>query len=101
MSRDYKVISGSGMQESTHRILSQEEKIKHLQNVTEVILDDALDVWNSLWREMKGKVTDATLVLPGAEKGFKPGCGWPEFLERLWLLKHHLDYAKKFCKQKI
>ncbi|HUT52676.1 MAG TPA: hypothetical protein VM658_04740 [bacterium] len=30
-----------------------------------------------------------------ARKGFKPECGWPEFLERTWLLEHHLDHLKR------
>jgi hypothetical protein len=37
-------------------------------------------------------------VTPAMAEGFKPACGWPEFLEKLWLLKHYLDYIHRFCK---
>jgi len=101
MSREFRVISGSRQQETGHRIISQEEKMRHFQNVTATVLDDALDTWNEMWKEMKGTVTDAYLILPEAEKGFKPNCGWPEFLEKMWLLKHYIDYAKKFSEGKL
>jgi hypothetical protein len=38
------------------------------------------------------------MVTPEMEEGFKPACGWPEFLEKLWLLKHYLDYIHRFCR---
>jgi len=101
MSREFKVISGGGQTERTFTVLTPEEKIRHFQNVTEAVLDDALDTWNDIWKEFQGKVTDAYLVLPEAEKGFKPGCGWSEFLEKIWLLKHYIDYAKKFSRSNI
>lgn len=101
MSMEFKVISGGGQTERTLRILTQEEKIRHYQNVTEAVLDDALNTWSEIWREFQGTVTDASLVLPEAEKGFKPECGWSEFLEKIWLLKHYLDYARKFTRTGI
>ena len=101
MSRDFKVISGGRQQQAARRIISDEEKLEHFQNVTGTVLDDALHTWNELWKEMKGTVTDAYLILPEAEQGFKPDCGWPEFLEKMWLLKHYIDYAKRFSDGKI
>jgi hypothetical protein len=29
-----------------------------------------------------------------------PECGWPEFLEKMWLLRHYLDYAKRLSEGK-
>lgn len=95
MTGEFKVISGNSHREATHRIISHEERMRHFRNVTSAVLDDALDTWDELWTQMKGKVTDAYLILPEAEKGFKPDCGWPEFLEQMWLLRHYIDYAKK------
>jgi hypothetical protein len=36
------------------------------------------------------------MILPDAERGFVPECGWPEFLEKIWLLRHYVDYTKRF-----
>ena len=44
-------------------------------------------------------VTPAGLVGPELQEGFQPCCGWPEFLERFWLLKHYLDYTHRFCNE--
>lgn len=71
------------------------QKLKHRRNVTGVVARDALDTWEEIWRELAGTVTHGIIVLPEAEKGFKPECGWPEFLEKLWLLRHYLDYIKR------
>lgn len=101
MSREFKVISGGGQAERTLRVLTPEEKIRHFQNVTEAVLDDALGTWTEIWREFQGTVTDAYLVLPEAEKGFKPECGWSEFLEKVWLLKHYIDYAREYSRAGI
>jgi hypothetical protein len=40
------------------------------------------------------------MVTPEAEKGFRPKCGWPEFLEKMWVLRHYLDYAKRYSEGK-
>jgi hypothetical protein len=66
-----------------------------LQNVAGVVLQDAQNVWAELWNEFQGVVTDGIMILPEVENGFKPQCGWPEFLEKMWCLKHYLDYAKR------
>ena len=96
MTRQLTVISGNGPAEG-RKVLAPEEKLKHFRNVTGVVLQDAQDTWTELWRELQGEVVDGVMILPDAEKGFKPKCGWPELLEKMWLLKHKLDYAKRFC----
>ncbi len=58
-----------------HQALSPEEKMMHFRNVTGVVLQDAQDTWAELWRELQGAVTDGIMILPQAEKGFKPECG--------------------------
>lgn len=95
MSRQLTVISTTKSCES-NQVLSAEEKMRHFRNVAGVVLQDAEDVWSELWRELQGRVTEGIMILPQAERGFKPDCGWPEFLEKFWMLKHYLDYAKRF-----
>lgn len=70
--------------------------MKHFRSVAGVVLQDAQDTWAELWKELQGKVTDGVMILPQAEGGFNPDCGWPEFLEKMWRLKHYLDYARRF-----
>ena len=82
-------------------LCTPEKKLRHLRNVTATVMRDALDLWADMWEQMKGCVTGGGMVLPEAEKkGFKPECGWPEFLEKMWLLKHYLDHIKKLSEGK-
>ncbi len=71
-------------------------ELRHFKNVTSNVMQDALNVWADLWGELQGSVTCGVMVLPEAENGFKPSCGWPEFLEKMWLLRHYLDFARRF-----
>jgi hypothetical protein len=61
--------------------------------------DSALAVWAELWKELQGGVASNGMVTPAMTQGFKPSCGWAEFLEKLWLLRHYLDYLHRFCKE--
>jgi hypothetical protein len=40
------------------------------------------------------------MVTAEMQKGFVPACGWPEFLEKMWLLKHYLDSVGRICRNK-
>lgn len=98
--RQLTLVSGSGP-DADRKVLLPEEKAKHFRNIMGVVLQDAQDTWGALWQELQGEVTDGNLILPEAEKGFKPKCGWPEYLEKMWLLKHYLDYAKRFSEGRM
>ncbi|HBD07935.1 MAG TPA: hypothetical protein DCZ69_06705 [Syntrophobacteraceae bacterium] len=82
------------------KVLLPEGKFKHFQNILGVVLRDAQDTWADLWEELQDQVTDGVMVLPSAEEGFRPQCGWPEFLEKMWLLKHYIDHARRFSEGK-
>ena len=71
-------------------------ELEHLLKVADSIAKDAGKTWAEIWSELR-KVTAGTAVLPEAEEGFVPSCGWPEFLERLWLLKHYIDSIHRVC----
>ncbi len=79
---------------------SPETELRHFRNVSSSLLREALDRWAELWEELQGQVTAGMMVLPEAQRGFKPQCGWPEFLEKMWQLKFYLDSAKRFCDQR-
>lgn len=93
----FTVLDGKGGAQRIHQAPTSEEKAAHFRNIMGVVCGDALKVWDEIWKEFQGSVTDSCLILPEAEKGFRPTCGWPEFLERMWLLRHYVDYAKRFC----
>jgi hypothetical protein len=101
MPREFKVISGTGKgdQESYTRILP-EERLRHFRNVAGSVLQDALDTWADIWNELQGSVTHGVLVSAEVKDGYTPPCGWPEFLERMWVLRHDLDYVKRLCEGK-
>lgn len=96
MAKQLTVITG-GKPGEERKVLLPEEKFKHFRNVAGVVLQDAQDTWTELWDQLQGEVVDGVMILPDAENGFKPKCGWAEFLEKMWLLKHKLDYARRFC----
>jgi hypothetical protein len=60
--------------------------------------DDALKAWAALWEQLSAGVSPAGWVLPQMQHGFKPSCGWTEFLESFWVLKHDLDYLRRYCR---
>ena len=77
---------------------SPDRALKNLRYVVGAVNEDARRVWEELWRELQGGVTPGGMVTPELEKGFQPSCGWPEFLEKFWLLKHYLDWMHRFSK---
>jgi hypothetical protein len=77
---------------------SEDRALRNFRYVVASVNDSALAVWGDLWNELRGNVTANGMVTPDTEEGFTPACGWPEFIEKLWLLKHYLDYIHRFCK---
>jgi len=74
--------------------------MRHLRNVSDSVLQDALDAWGDVWDQLQGSVTHGYMIMPEAEAGLQPKCGWPEFLEKLWVLRHHLEYLKRLSEGK-
>jgi hypothetical protein len=75
-------------------------QLDHLLKVAGSIAQDANKVWAEMWAEYKHLTTGGGMVVPEAKKGFVPQCGWPEFLEKFWLLKHYLDSVQRICERK-
>jgi hypothetical protein len=98
MPRQFRILSGQAeIKEQTYRVAMPEEKLRHFRNVSSSILRDAQDTWGDIWDQLQGSVTHGAMVTPEAGKGFVPECGWPEFLEKMWELRHYLDYARRYC----
>ena len=97
METDLKLVRGKDSEEEIMKNCSPEEKLRHFRNVTGFMLEDALKVWADIYSEFEGTVTYGTMITADARKGFKPDCGWPEFLEKMRRLEHYLDHAKRIC----
>jgi hypothetical protein len=72
-------------------------QLEHLLRVAASVTQDADKTWAEIWSEFKPLVTADGVIRPEAAKGFTPSCGWPEFIEKLWLLKHYLDSVQRIC----
>ena len=80
-------------------VLSPEQKLRHVRKVTDSVLQDALDAWGDIWDQLQGTVTHGFMISTEKED-LHPQCGWPEFMEKLWLLRHYLDYLKRLSEGK-
>jgi hypothetical protein len=78
---------------------SSDRALKNFRYIVASVNEDALNAWTDLWEEFKNGVTPAGMVLPQMQQGFEPSCGWAEFLEKFWILKHCLDYTQRMCKE--
>lgn len=77
-----------------------EEKLRNLRNVLNSVTREALTIWAEIWDQFQGSVAEGVAVLPQAQKGWEPECGWPEFLEKMWILRSKLDYARRISDPK-
>ncbi len=73
-------------------------ELQDFKNVTNNLVQDALTVWADLWAELEGFV-EPDGATGGAKSEFEPSCGWTEFLEKMWVLKHYLDFVKRLSQQ--
>lgn len=76
------------------------KKLDHLLKVAASTSRDAAMVWAELWAELKPLVDGNNAIMPRAKEGFLPACGWPEFFEKIWLLKHYLDSTHRICTER-
>lgn len=72
---------------------------KEVCYVVATVDENALKLWGEIWKELQIGGTPPGSAPPAPEEAFRPACGWPAFLERLWLLKHYLDYIHRFCRE--
>jgi hypothetical protein len=80
---------------------SADQTLKNLRYVVASVNDEALKAWTDLWEQLRSGVTPAGVVLPDMEQGFTPPCGWSQFFETFWLMKHYLDYVHRLCEDSV
>ncbi len=71
----------------------------YFRNVTNSVVQDALNAWSEIWGELEGDIVCDAAVTPEDGKGFTPSCGWPAFLEKMWVLRQNLDFLARFSRQ--
>ena len=77
---------------------SSTSELEDFKNVTNNLVQDALTVWADLWAELEGRIE-----LDGAgnrnKNKLEPSCGWTDYLEKMWVLKHYLDFVKRLSQK--
>ncbi|RPJ19071.1 MAG: hypothetical protein EHM35_21135 [Planctomycetaceae bacterium] len=81
------------------RASTSQVELAHFRNVTSNVVQDALNAWSDIWGELDGDVAHGAAVVPEDNKGFTPSCGWPAFLEKMWVLRQNLDFLARFSRQ--
>ena len=94
------------------RAPSPQVELTHFRNVTSNVVQDALNAWSEIWGELDGDIACGAAVTPedkgpqsqnvaigSPNKGFTPSCGWPAFLEKMWVLRQNLDFLARFSRQ--
>ena len=72
-------------------------ELQNFKNVNNSLMQD--NVWAELWAELDGHVGPGEKSLLEAAEGFKPSCGWSQYLEKMWVLWYYLDFAKRISQQ--
>ncbi len=93
-------VSHAANERPTEPPVTPVAELEHLLKVAGSVSQDANQLWAEMWSEFKRVVTGSGVIVPEAKDGFVPTCGWPEFLEKFWLLKHYLDSIRRICDRK-
>jgi hypothetical protein len=100
MSQGVRLVKFEGDESKTvAQVPSAQVELAHFRNVTNSVVQDALNAWADLWAELETNVACDVAVTAEAENGFRPSCGWPEFLEKMWVLRQNLDFLARFSRR--
>ena len=81
------------------RMPSPQAELTYFRSVTNSVVQDALNAWSEIWGELEGDVMHGAAISPQDKEGFTPSCGWPAFLEKMWILRQDLDFLARFSRQ--
>lgn len=95
-SRKINTTDGNGQLVS--RESSSMAELVDFKNVTNNLVQDALTVWADLWAELDRQVASDNIGDRNKNR-FEPSCGWNKYLEKMWVLKHYLDFVKRLSQQ--
>ena len=89
-----------GLEAFAATALTPQAELEHLLKVANSISHDASATWMEIWNELRECVACGDKALRESQKRFLPSCGWGEFVEKLWLLKHYLDSIQRVTTKK-
>ena len=70
--------------------------LREFKQATNDVMQDAINVWDELWAELENQKTPENDE--AASTGFEPSCGWSEFLQKMWILRNHLNFVKRISR---
>jgi hypothetical protein len=74
-----------------------ERALKNFRYVVASVNQEALRAWAELWKELQPQGPAGGAAAAEAGEGLVPLCGWAQFIEKFWLLKHYLDSIHRLC----
>ncbi len=100
MSQGMRLVRFEGDESQTlARASTPQVELAHFRHVTSNVVQDALNAWSDLWGELEVDVACRAAVAAGDGKGFTPSCGWPAFLDKMWVLRQNLDFLARFSRR--
>jgi len=62
------------------------------------VMNEARKLCEEMWAACQDDRTCEEIIEGiGEPMNKEPACGWAEFMEKLHLLRHYIDYAKRLC----
>ena len=93
------VQDSAGLNQETRREGDRfNARMRHFQGVAASVMREAQELWEEIWVALQDPRTPEEIIdgVPLSEEAL-PSCGWPEFMEKLHLLGHYLDYTRRLC----
>lgn len=70
--------------------------LREFKQATNDVMQDAINVWDELWAELENQKVPEDDT--DGQAGFIPSCGWSEFLQKMWILRNHLNFVKRISR---
>jgi len=102
MKNRYKTCDSAQYDYDEWQIERASARLRHFRGIAASVMNEALRIWQEIWESSLDTRT-CEEILEGADesKDRIPSCGWPEFRERLYLLRQYIDYARRLCEGSI
>ena len=89
----------TGLNHETKRQVDRfNARMRHFQGVAASVMEEAQKLWEEIWVDLQDPRTPEEIIdgVPLSESAL-PACGWPEFMDKIFLLGHYLDYTRRLC----
>jgi len=71
------------------------QELRDFKNVTNNLMQDALNVWSELWAEIERQTPPDSEASGGKSERL---CDCREFLTNMWTLRHYLDFTRRLSR---